>query len=322
MDDNHINDTDIQQILKNFEKPENNEFYDEELMLQIALENSRENNNNNNNIEEDFLDKKIEEIKNIKIKEDLNQLISEFPSIDEYYIKSTYCSCENDYQNTFKYLKSKDKTQNLAMKNFMNSLGSNKNEIKNNNKSKKNININNQNKKYYSTLKNILENKPSNWNFQKENKNININDYITIRNRLYREAKNCFSVKNFKTGQLLMNKAKRYSQEIEQIAKNQGLNKFFENNKYYSKNSKEIDLHGLTVSQSKEIINKKIEILRKKKYEDNLKYINLTIITGTGSHSYGGKSVLYPELLPWLNNKNKLKVDGRLNEGIIYVTIY
>ena len=110
-----------------------------------------------------------------------------------------------------------------------------------------------------------------------------------------------------------MNRAKRLTQEIEEIAKNRGLNKFFENNKYNS-NNKEIDIHGLQVKESKTIINSKIKILRQKKIEDNLKSIDLTIITGKGSHSEGGKPVLYPELLSWLKNKNNIKVNGRLNE--------
>ena len=76
------------------------------------------------------------------------------------------------------------------------------------------------------------------------------------------------------------------------------------------------------MDESKYIINSKIKILRNKKYEDNLKCISFTIITGIGSHSEGYKSVLFPELLPWLKGKEKLKVDGKSNEGAIYVTIY
>ena len=338
----HLNDNDIEKILLNFENGDNNEYYEEDIMVQKAIESSFKNNNNNeininnNNInndimmeedlnDEDFLDKKIEDIKNPKIKEDLNQLISDFPSEEEYYIKSTYYSCDKDYDKTFKYLDSKDVTKNLGLKTLMNSKLKKPNQNYNSIstiKPKKNFNkpkSEAQNHRY-STLKKILENKPINWKFE-EDKNININDYIAIRNRLYQEAKNFFAVKNYKTGQLLMNKAKRYSQEIEKIAQNRGLNKFMENNRYNS-NNKEIDLHGLRVDESKAIINSKIEILRQKKIEDNLKSIDLTIITGTGSHSEGGKPVLYPELLSWLKAKNKIKVNGRLEEGAIYITIF
>ena len=286
------------------------------------------NNNINNNInynnifiEENFLEKKIEDIKDSKIKKDLKKLISDFPLEEEYYIKSTYYSCDKDYEKTHKYLYSIDVTKNLGLKSLLNSKIKDNYNYNSSNKPKKDFNKNkseNQERRY-STLKKILENKAINWKL--EDKNINVNDYIALRNRLYKEARNFFAAKNYKTGQSLMNRAKRLTQEIEEIAKDRGLNKFFENYKYNS-NNKEIDIHGLHVKESKTIINSKIKILRQKKIEDNLKSIDLTIITGTGSHSEGGKPVLYPELLSWLKNKNNIKVNGRLNEGVIFITIY
>ena len=169
-------------------------------------------------------------------------------------------------------------------------------------------------------MKKILENKPINWNLHQE-KNINEKDFIAVRNRLFKEAKNCYANKKYNKGQILMNKAKRYQQEIEQIARNKGINQFFNNNAY-NNNIRQIDLHGLHIQESKLIINSKLKQLREKKIEDNSKNISLTIITGIGSHSKDGIPVLYKELLDWLNRKEKLKVDGRLNEGVIYVTIY
>ena len=169
-------------------------------------------------------------------------------------------------------------------------------------------------------MKNILENKPENWKLE-EDKNINEKEFIFIRNRLYREAKNFFANKKFREGQLLISRAKRYQQEIEQIAKNRGIKQFFNNNNY-NNNSKEIDLHGLHVEESKLIINKKIEQLRNKKEEDNLKSISLTIITGIGSHSETLGGVLFPELKFWLKNKNKIKVEGKQEEGALYITIF
>ena len=165
-----------------------------------------------------------------------------------------------------------------------------------------------------------MENKPINWNLEKE-KNINEKDFVAIRNRLYKEAQNFRAAKKYSTGNLLLNKAKRYQQEIESIARNRGINTFFNNNRY-NNNSKQIDLHGLTVPDSKYIVETKIEQLRKKKMEDNLKCISLTIITGRGSHSYDGKSALFHGLIYWLNDKDKIKADGRENEGVIIVTIY
>ena len=334
---NQLNDNDIEKILIDFENGENNEIYEEEIMMQKAIENSIKNSDINSNnindninyninynnifIEENFLEKKIEDIKDSKIKKDLKQLISDFPLEEEYYIKSAYYSCDKDYEKTHKYLYSNDVTKNLGLKSLLNSKIKHNYNYNSSNKPKKDFNKNkseNQERRY-STLKKILENKAINWKL--EDKNINVNDYIALRNRLYKEARNFFAAKNYKTGQSLMNRAKRLTQEIEEIAKDRGLNKFFENNKYNS-NNKEIDIHGLHVKESKTIINSKIKILRQKKIEDNLKSIDLTIITGTGSHSERGKPVLYPELLSWLKNKNNIKVNGRLNEGVIFITIY
>lgn len=62
--------------------------------------------------------------------------------------------------------------------------------------------------------------------------------------------------------------------------------------------------------------------LNQKKIENDLKSISLTIITGSGSHSAGHKAVLYPHLMEWLKNRNKLSVKGDLSQGIIFATIF
>ena len=337
----NLESKDIEEILTNFEKNEN-DIDDDFLEIQRAIEHSikTENNNKKNNIydkedfdmnkkeneieenEEFFLNKNIDDIETPQIKNDLKKLVSQFPLEDVYNIKLVYYSYM-DYKSTFEHFDNKDGTKNLKLKTLLNSI-SNKNykeynntikKIKKNNKLKTDVE-----KRRYDTLKKILENKPINWKFE-EDKNINEKDFITIRNRLYREAKNFFACGKYKEGQLLLSRAKRYQQEIEQIAKNRGIKQFFNNNSY-NNNSKEIDLHGLTVEESKLIINKKIEQLRNKKEEDNLKNISLTIITGVGSHSEGGRGVLFPELKYWLKNKNKIKVDGKQEDGALYITIY
>ena len=341
---NFLEEDEIEAILANYEDNEEEMVDDDFIKFQKGIEDSikTENINKKNKIytdedvdmkkneddnktpekEEDFLSKKIDDIQTPKIRNDLKKLINNFPKEDEYTIKLFYLS-SMDYQTTFDIFDKKDGTKNLEFKMFMNNL-SNKNaepKYHKSNKAKKIKQYKSEDeKRRRDILIKILENKPINWNLEKE-KNINEKDFITIRNRLFKEARNCFATKKYSTGQLLLNKAKRYQQEIESIARNRGINTFCKNNMYNS-NSNQIDLHGLRVEESKGIIETKIQLLRNKKYEDNLKSITLIIITGTGSHSVGGKAVLHPELTRWLKTKNKIKVAGKSEEGIIEVTIF
>ena len=342
---NFLEEDEIEAILANYEDNEEEMVDDDFIKFQKNIEDSIkiENINKKNNIyadedydmkknvnddktqekeEEDFLSKKIDDIQTPQIRNDLKKLINNFPKEDEYTLKLFYLS-SMDYKTTFDIFDKKDGTKNLELKMFMNNLKNKNNEPKShkNNKPKKiNQYISEDEKRRRNILKNILENKPINWNLEKE-KNINEKDFVAIRNRLYKEAQNFRAAKKYSTGNLLLNKAKRYQQEIESIARNRGINTFFNNNRY-NNNSKQIDLHGLTVPDSKYIVETKIEQLRKKKMEDNLKEISLTIITGRGSHSYDGKSALFHGLIYWLNDKDKIKADGRENEGVIIVHIY
>ena len=341
---NFLEEDEIEAILANYEDNEEEMIDDDFIKFQKNIEDSIkiENINKKNNIysnddydmktnvnddktqekEEDFLSKKIDDIQTPQIRNDLKKLINNFPKEDEYTLKLFYLS-SMDYKTTFDIFDKKDGTKNLELKMFMNNLKNKNNEPKShkNNKPKKiNQYISEDEKRRRNILKNILENKPINWNLEKE-KNINEKDFVAIRNRLYKEAQNFRAAKKYSTGNLLLNKAKRYQQEIESIARNRGINTFFNNNRY-NNNSKQIDLHGLTVPDSKYIVETKIEQLRKKKMEDNLKEISLTIITGRGSHSYDGKSALFHGLIYWLNDKDKIKANGRENEGVIIVTIY
>ena len=153
-----------------------------------------------------------------------------------------------------------------------------------------------------------------------EDNNCNLNDYMAVRKRLIIEAKKAYANKKFKNGQILMAKAKRYKQEFDKIFQNNKLNQFAQNND--KRKTNEIDLHGLNVKESKYIIDQKIKSLNQKKIENDLKSISLTIITGSGSHSAGHKAVLYPHLMEWLKNRNKLSVKGDLSQGIIFATIF
>ena len=341
---NFLEEDEIEAILANYEDNEDEMVDDDFIKFQKNIEDSIkiENINKKNNIfsnddydmkknvnddktqekEEDFLSKKIDDIQTPQIRNDLKKLINNFPKEDEYTLKLFYLS-SMDYKTTFDIFDKKDGTKNLELKMFMNNLKNKNNEPKSHKSNKpKKINqyISEDEKRRRNILKNILENKPINWNLEKE-KNINEKDFVAIRNRLYKEAQNFRAAKKYSTGNLLLNKAKRYQQEIESIARNRGISTFFNNNRY-NNNSKQIDLHGLTVPDSKYIVETKIEQLRKKKMEDNLKEISLTIITGRGSHSYDGKSALFHGLIYWLNDKDKIKADGRENEGVIIVHIY
>jgi len=88
------------------------------------------------------------------------------------------------------------------------------------------------------------------------------------------------------------------------------------------KNKNEIDLHGKRLVESMYIVHNKINSLKQKKSEDCLKEITLTIITGVGYHSEGGKPVLHPNLTKWLKCERKYKVDEKSRAGHIFVTIY
>ena len=315
----------IEEMIKKENNKKHNNLYDDDDMQCENIQDSKGEGKN----EEFFLYKRIDEIKTPKIKEDLKKLINHFPLEDEFNIKLVYYQY-NDYNLSYQYFSNKDGNKVIGLKSLIDSLNNksnfaytngNSNNVKRyNNKPKKESNKSNEDeeKRQYEIFKKIIDNKPINWKFE-EDKNINLNDYIAVRKRLFLEAKNAYANKKPKDGQILMARAKRYQQEIDKIYKNQRINKFLnaDNN-----NTNEIDLHGLTLPESKYIIDKKIQSLKDKKIEYNLKSITIVIITGTGSHSVGHKSVLYPNLMEWLKNRDKLGVKGDFDKGHIFVTIY
>ena len=89
----------------------------------------------------------------------------------------------------------------------------------------------------------------------------------------------------------------------------------------YNKNEHYIDLHGLSLEESKMIINKIFKTLSIKKEKENIKNMTLVIIVGVGKHSKNNKPVLLPGLISWLEIKNnyRFKVDNY--NGIIRVSL-
>ena len=297
------------------------------------LNNINENNTTKNELisynkvnddekEENFLNKKIEDINTPKIKEDLKKLVKHFPLEDEYAIKLVYYQFMN-YQLTYKHFDDKN-TIKIGLKTILNDKNKNDFKVCQNSEGKKyNANKNNNqsdfSEKQFEIFKRIIDKKPINWKLEEE-KNYDLKDYMAIRKKLIFEAKKAYSNQKYKNGQILMAKAKRYKQEIDKIYKNQKIKQFAQNNE--NRNSNEIDLHGLNVEESKYIIKRKINLFQEKKNEQELKSISFVIITGTGSHSVGRKPVLFPSLLDWLKNKEKLSAKGDISKGIIFVTIY
>lgn len=89
-----------------------------------------------------------------------------------------------------------------------------------------------------------------------------------------------------------------------------------------NENKKEIDLHGFTLVQSMYIVDKMLTSLTEKKYNENLKEILLTIISGVGHHSKDHKPVLHPQLTKYLKKLKKISVDEKSQKGAIFVKIY
>ena len=314
----------IEEQIKNENSKKKNKFYDDDIDYVIEDNNKKEKEKE---VEEYFINTPIDEIKTPAYKEDLKKLIKHFPLQDEFVIKWAYYQYL-DYKETYKYLSRKDENNLFGLRHLLlskNNITDTKSQVKRNNnkKNKKTTNkyIDEEEERQFEIFKKIINKKPINWKLE-ECSNVNLNDYMAVRKRLILEARNSFNNQKYKNGQILMAKAKRYKQEIDQLYKKQKYQQFLHNNDSRYRNSNEIDLHGLDVRESKYIIDKKIKALKEKKIENNLKSISLTIITGTGSHSAGHQSVLFPNLLEWLKGRDKLSAYGDLNKGSIFVTIY
>ena len=315
-------------------KEKDNEEYNE---MNDYYNNKDDNNDNNADDDGFFVYKNIDELNSKKIRDDLKKLIKNFPLIDEFTIKWIYYQYM-DYGASYQFLNKNYEKKNSGLTALLNSLnnktnfcytnGKRNNQTSKSNNSNHNYNTKNNNFNHYAQnenenktfeiFKKIIDKKPINWKFEEDKDNINLNDYIAVRKKLIVEARNACANKNYQNAQIIMAKAKRYKQEIDKIYTNQRLKCVLKKNL----NGNEIDLHGLTLDESKYIIEKKISTLKNKKEENYLKSITLNIITGTGSHSIGHKPVLLPKLTEWLKAKTKLKVEVDNNQGIIFVTLF
>lgn len=97
---------------------------------------------------------------------------------------------------------------------------------------------------------------------------------------------------------------------------NEDVNEFLEKHK----NKLQIDLHGFRLKESLSIVKKKIEELQNKIFEENLKNINLAIITGRGNKSFKHQPILLPNITIYLKKRREFSVLA--DQGIIYVIIY
>ena len=303
----------------------------------ISKENQSTPIKNSNDEESEILNKKISEINNPQYKKDLLKLCKNFPLIDEGEIKWTYYNYL-DYSLSSQHLTEKYSYQKKGLDSILNDNNVFYNQFQNNNIElieknpfKKQVeifdkNISQEEKQRINDLLFIINQNPENWKFNKED-NINLKDYITIRKKLMYQAGVLFAQKKYAEGKNIMNKAKRYKQEINHLMQKKKIQKFIENNKereidnkYYLKNQS-IDIHGLNLNESKLIISKKIEKLKDLKNKNELNNIFLEIITGKGLHSKNNERVLYPNLLEWLNNSYNFKIKKDDLNGILTIII-
>ncbi len=97
---------------------------------------------------------------------------------------------------------------------------------------------------------------------------------------------------------------------------NENVNEFLEENK----NKLEIDLLGFKLKESLSIVKEKIEELKHKIFDENLKKLDFSIITGRGNKSKRHQPILLPNITIYLKKRREFKVQA--DQGIIFVTIY
>ena len=341
-DPNIIFKNNIQKEIENEIKKENSEnkvklLNYEKNFPKISEENQSTPIKNSNKEESEILNKKISEIINPKFKEDLLKLCNKFPLIDEATIKWVYYNYL-DYSLSSQYLKNKFPSQKKGLDSILNDNNvyyqhyENDNfELIEKNPFKKEVEIfdkkiSEEEKQRLKELSLIINQNPENWKFNKQD-NINLKEYITIRKKLIYQAGVLFAQKKYAEGKNIMNKAKRYKQEINHLMQKKKMQKFIENNKdreidnKYNLKYQTIDVHGLNLNESKLIIAKKIEKLKDLKNEYELNNIFFEIITGKGLHSKNNERVLFPNLLEWLNNSYKFKLKKDDLNGIITIII-
>ena len=80
-------------------------------------------------------------------------------------------------------------------------------------------------------------------------------------------------------------------------------------NKYAQAIEDELDLHGCTQAETKDLVNQFLDNARVNEF------INIRIITGKGSHSTNGQGVLKELVESILHKQNLNFKDAKINEG-------
>ena len=241
-----------------------------------------------------------------------------------------------DYNASYQYLSNKNGNKSKGLKNLLNSMNdknvyyfddsqpvSKYKEIEEEEENK----ANEEEKRNYELISKIISQNPEKWKLEDSMDKINLREYQNIRKKLILQAHVAYASRKYQDAQVIMAKARRYKQEINKIMEKKKINLFMKNNKehaignLYNKNEHVIDLHGLSLEESKMIIKKKFKTLSKKKELENIDKIILVIITGVGKHSKNYKPVLLPGLISWIENKSNYRFKVDENNGIIRVII-
>ena len=281
-------------------------------------------NNNEQEREEYFLDKPISQIKTKEIRNDLTKLSKQFPFEDEFTLKWIYYQYMN-YNQSYNYLSQKNKVS-YGLKSIVDSIDQSKSS-KPIEKPKQNYSYSNSNpeaKKRSRIISSIISENPSNWRFRKED-NVNIADYQSIRRQLIIQAQHAFASKRYQEANAIMAKARRYKQEINQLMERKKIATFMKNNEHlynenlFNNNHHIVDLHGLSLEESKMVVSKKCRDLLEKKENEDINRITLCLITGRGSHSKDKIPVLLPGLTAWIKSKTRFKHKIDDYNGIIKI---
>ena len=122
-----------------------------------------------------------------------------------------------------------------------------------------------------------------------------------------------------------MAKARRYKQEINQLMERKKIATFMKNNErlysenIFNDNQHIVDLHGLSLEESKMVVSKKCRDLLDKKENEDIDRITLCLITGIGSHSRDKIPILLPGLTAWIKSKTRYKHKIDDYHGIIKI---
>lgn len=288
--------------------------------------------------EEYFLDKKINEIQTPEIRNNLTILSKQFPFEDEFTLKWVYYQYM-DYNQSYNYLQSKNKKVSYGLKSLVDSIDKSKSKggqsdsrIKSKNDIKQyNSNRYNNSNSYNNSLQNkiissIIGDNPSKWEFKNQD-NINLTEYQNIRRQLIIQAQIAFSAKRYQEAKAIMAKARRYKQEINSLMERKKVTTYLKNNQHLSvenlvsDDQHTVDLHGLSLEESKMVITKKCRDLLDKKEREGLNKITLCLITGIGTHSKNNVPVLLPGIIAWIKGKTRYRFKVDESHGIIRVVL-